>query len=98
MGKRLFFNLETKKKLTKQKTECSPKPRRKEFNRSQTEKAPAVPPISKAMEDSIKNQRHNPNLDAGSQPLVSFVIDCERKCRGVSNLYEGNFFTEIVND
>ena len=73
----LFFNLEPKKKLIKQKTQCSPKPCRKELIRSQTENAPAVPPISKAMEDSIKNQRDNSNLDVGSQRLVSFVINAE---------------------
>ena len=90
-GKSLFFNLEPNTKLKKQKTECSPKARNK-FNRSQTEATPAVPPISKAMEDSIKNQRDNPNLDVGSQLLVSIVTDCERKCRGVSNHYDGKFF------
>ena len=42
------------------------------------------------MEDSIKNQRDSSNLDVGSQRLVSFVIECERKCRGISNLYDGN--------
>ena len=82
--KSLFFNLESKT-IKKQKTECSPKPRKK-FIRSQTEKTPAVPPMSKAMEDSIKNQRDNSNLDVGSQPLVSFIINCERKCRGVSRI------------
>ena len=42
------------------------------------------------MEDSIKNQRDSLNPDVGSQRLVSFVINRERKCRGISNLYDGN--------
>ena len=98
--KSLFFNLESKTTLPKQKTECSPKSRRRKFSRSQTDKAPTVPPISEAMEDSIKNQRDNPNLDVGSQRLVSFVTECGRKCRGVSRILSNStieiFLTEIV--
>ena len=84
-GKSVFFDLEPKKIVKKPKTECSPEPR-KERKRSQTEKTPAVPPISKAMEDSIKNQQDNPNLNVGSQSLVSLVIYYERKCRVVSRI------------
>ena len=95
--KSLFYNLESKTTLPKQKTHCSPKPHRKELNRSQRENAPAVPPISTAREDLIKNQRDNPNLDVGSHLLVSFVIECERKCRGVSKILSNSTMEIFFN-